>query len=552
MPTAIDRSRRLTVSPAALSLLLLSLSACPSNPVGAADVGAPDTAQGLPDGGADGGGDPGPDAAAYDAGLLDAMAVPADAGAEGLADASAAGPADSAAQDPADASAAGPADAGADGPDTGPRFPAWPPVFISAFGLSLDGPVADGQDTWVELTIANPAGLAQLGSWSYSTANYTYVTVELTSGQIPFLLEAGDVLRVHGSSWTGTSDQQKADNHPGVWDLASTEPFGPSLKHGLLWLHAADGTVIDAVFYETARNQGDWLDGDALLAAQGIVAAGEWPTSLATGAVVLADADREFARLAAPNREGDSASDWQVAGTSLETYYERAAGKTGAALEAALHEIIKGHVVFPYSEVGSIFTVTDADPAIPGNVIQFYTGRTTKSDFNKEHLWAKSHGGFESDAYAGFSDLHHLRPTRPDVNSARWHLDFDEGGVPYSDSGCNIVEGYSFEPRDAVKGDVARALFYMAVRYDGDEPPMPDLGLVELIPSLLNAQGQPDNNQHTSTPRFGRLSTLLRWHQQDPPDDRERARNDVIFRDYQRNRNPFVDHPEWVAEIWGP
>ena len=503
-------------------------------PIAVLLAACPTTASPFVDGGAD--------AAAQ----TDAAPASTDAGDSGVPSTPDATTADGGREDAGE----GPADAGA--PDGGPRFPEWPPIFISAYGLSLDGPAADGEDTWIELTVAHPAGLASLGSWSLSTANYSYVTLELASAEVPFALEAGDVLRLHGSGWTGVRDQQRADNHPGVWDLASSEPFGPSLKHGLLWLHAADGTVIDAVFYETGLNQGDWLEADALAAAQQVVAAGEWPTTEASGAVVLADADREWARLAVGLREGDSAADWQVVGATLETYYESAMGKTGAPLKAALHDILKDHVVFPYSEVSSIFTASDADPAVPGNVIDFYTGRSTRSDFNKEHLWAKSHGGFESDAYAGFSDLHALRPARPDINSVRWHLDFDEGGVPYSDSGCKVADGYSFEPRDAVKGDVARALFYMAVRYEGDDPPMPDLELVEAIPSLLNAQGQPDNNQHTSTPRIGRLSTLLRWHQQDPPDAGERARNEVIFRDYQRNRNPFVDHPEWISVIWGP
>lgn len=506
-------------------LLLGLVCACstPSSPADAGPSTAPDGAASVPDGSlgpTDAGADGGtlPDAAATDSGSTPDASEGADAGA---------------------------------GLDSGPHFPAWPPIFFSALGLSQDGPVADGEDTWIELTVADPAGLEALGSWTFSTANFSDVLVELASTEVPFALSAGDVLRVHGAGWTGTRDQQKSDNHPGVWDLASKEPFGPSLKHGLVWLSAGDGRVLDAVLYETGRNQGDWLEGDALAAAQRVVAAGQWPATGPTSAVVLADADREWARLRSGNREGSAATDWQVVGASLDTYYERAAGKTGAALKAALHEILKGHVVFPYSEVASIFTVTDPDPAVPGNVLQFYTGRSTRSDFNKEHLWAKSHGGFDSDAFAGYSDLHMLRPTRPDVNSVRWHLDFDEGGTPYSDSGCKVQAGLSFEPRDAVKGDVARALFYMAVRYDADEPPMPDLELVEAIPSLLDAQGQPNNDQHTNTPRMGRLSTLLRWHVQDPPDDRERARNEVIFRDYQRNRNPFVDHPEWVAAIWG-
>ena len=86
---------------------------------------------------------------------------------------------------------------------------------------------------------------------------------------------------------------------------------------------------------------------------------------------------------------------------------------------------------------------------------------TIGADFNREHVWAKSHGGFDADSQDGYSDLHHLRPTRPDVNSARWHLDFDEGGELYSDSGCRRVVDLSWEPQEVVKGDVARMLFYM-------------------------------------------------------------------------------------------
>lgn len=478
-----------------------------------------------------------------DAGVMDAG--PTDAGPTSDAGAPDGGPTPDAGAPDAGPTDAGPTDGGA------VAYPDWPPLFISAFGLSYDGPVASGGDVWVDLTVARPDALAALGAWSFSSANYDYVYQELTAAEVPFALAAGDVIRVHGAGFAGTTDRTRADNDPDVWDVVSEEPFGPSFKHGLLWLAGPDGAVLDAVVYETGLNQGDWLTGDALAQAEAAVAAGEWPSPDAADAVRVADPDREWARLSPPTRAGDAAADWQIVGATLETYYERAAGLTGDALKAALHAIVKDHVVIPYSEVASVFTVTDADPADPTKVIQFYTGRPTTADFNKEHVWAKSHGGFDSDAYAGYSDVHALRPTRPDVNSVRWHLDFDEGGTPYSDSGCNLADGLSFEPRDAVKGDVARALFYMAVRYEGDDPPMPDLELVEDIPSLLDAQGLPNNDQHTSTPRIGRLSTLLRWHVQDPPDDGERRRNDLVFERFQRNRNPFVDHPEWVHAIWG-
>ncbi len=534
-PRFVSRPAALAI--AALLVALATLTGCPSEPAPPA----------VEDGGvaADSGVEPSDGSA--DAGLPDAAAdAGVDAGVDGGEDAGT--PVEDAGLPVEDAGTpdGGEADAGV------PPLPRWPPVFISAFGLSHDGPVSDGADVWVELTIAN-AVFAQAGSWTYSSANHAYVNQQLESTQLPFELADGDVVRIHGSAYTGTTDVRKSDNNPGVWDFVSSEAFGPSFKHGLLWLEAADGTVLDAVIYETGRNQLGWLQEAALAAAQKAVDDEEWPSTSPDDAVSIPDSDRHWARLR-PTLigQGDSAADWQAVGATLETYYERAMGKTGDELKAALHEIIADHVVLSYREdVNAAFSVTDADPDNPGSIIQFYTGQSTQSDFNKEHLWAKSHGGFGSDAYAGYSDLHHLRPTRPDVNSTRWHLDFAEGGVPYSDTTCNIVEGVSFEPRDEVKGEVARALFYMAVRYEGDDPPMPDLELVEEIPSLLNAQGQPDNNQHVSTPRHGKLSHLLRWHVEDPPDDRERARNDVIFETLQRNRNPFVDHPEWVYEIWG-
>jgi endonuclease I len=77
---------------------------------------------------------------------------------------------------------------------------------------------------------------------------------------------------------------------------------------------------------------------------------------------------------------------------------------------------------------------------------------------------------------------------------------------------------------------------YMAIRYEGGDG-WPDL---ELNDSVSNG----------SAPLFGRLPVLLQWHRADPPDAFERRRNDVIFTRWQHNRNPFIDHPEWVASIW--
>ncbi|GAA2447044.1 endonuclease I family protein [Streptomyces macrosporus] len=226
-----------------------------------------------------------------------------------------------------------------------------------------------------------------------------------------------------------------------------------------------------------------------------------------------------------------------------DTYYAPALGKTGTALKAALHDIVDDHTRLSYSQVWDALGDTDEDPANPNNVILLYTGRSqAKSDhggdvgdWNREHVWAKSHGDFGTTAGPG-TDLHHLRPADVRVNSIRGNKDFDEGGSAVGGAPGNYTDSDSFEPRDAVKGDVARMILYMAVRYEGDD------GFPDLEPN--------DRVGNGSAPYHGRLGVLKRWHQEDPPDAFERNRNEVVHSEYQHNRNPFIDHPEWVEAIW--
>ncbi|PFI69074.1 ribonuclease [Priestia megaterium] len=228
----------------------------------------------------------------------------------------------------------------------------------------------------------------------------------------------------------------------------------------------------------------------------------------------------------------------------VEDYYRTAAEKTGNSLKTELHNIIDHHTELSYSAVWEALKKTDEDPANANNVILLYTGRSQAKgtngggvdDWNREHVWAKSHGDFGTAMGPG-TDLHHLRPTDVSVNSTRGNLDFDNGGTEHSEALGNYFDSDSWEPRDEVKGDVARMLFYMAVRYEGDVSDEPDLELNNTV-----------NNG--TAPYHGKLSVLLKWNAQDPVDDRERRRNDIIYSDYQHNRNPFIDHPEWVNEIW--
>jgi len=230
-------------------------------------------------------------------------------------------------------------------------------------------------------------------------------------------------------------------------------------------------------------------------------------------------------------------------GPHPDDYYANAEGKTGAALKAALHTIISSQTKLSYDQVWTALQSTDQDPANSNNVILLYSGRSQSkttnggnpNDWNREHVWPQSHGGFGTTAGPG-TDVHHLRPEDVSVNAARGNLDFDNGGSTVAEcSGC-AADGDSFSPRAAVRGDVARMIFYMAVRYDGGD------GFANLEPNNVVNNG--------SSPYVGKLSVLKAWSAADPPDAFEQRRNQVIYDTWQHNRNPFIDHPEWVNSIW--
>jgi len=229
-------------------------------------------------------------------------------------------------------------------------------------------------------------------------------------------------------------------------------------------------------------------------------------------------------------------------------YYDGTQGLTGAALKAALHDIIDDHTPYSYDDLRDyILPNTDEDPDNSNNIILLYTCRSQPKstfgggvdDWNREHVWAKSHGDFGNTAPCG-TDAHHVRPTDASVNSYRGNKDFDYGGSPLYDCGdfAGWVADGTFEPRDEVKGDVARMIFYMAVRYEGDSGEL-DLEIVDYVPSSPAGE-----------PYHAKLSTLLEWHANDPVDSWEETRNDKIYNIWQHNRNPFIDHPEFASRIW--
>jgi len=236
-------------------------------------------------------------------------------------------------------------------------------------------------------------------------------------------------------------------------------------------------------------------------------------------------------------------------------YYDTIQDQTGDELKTILYNIIKDHTEYPYTssstDTWDILKDADEDPNNPENVILIYSGRSVDAEqeynngagWSREHVWAKSRGDFGTSNGAG-TDAHHLRACDISVNSARNNRWFDECSEPYYDGSFNTGSFTSstewvWKPRDEVKGDVARMMFYMATRYEGDNGE-PDLELIDYIPY----------DQYTNDPIHAKLSTLLLWHTQDSVDINEQRRNDIIY-SYQNNRNPFIDHPEYVDLIWG-
>lgn len=225
-------------------------------------------------------------------------------------------------------------------------------------------------------------------------------------------------------------------------------------------------------------------------------------------------------------------------------------GLEGDALVQAVARLAaQGQAPLSYAELWSALAETDADPDDPARILLFYSGRShpvddkrsdalnpggyTDHSWNREHVWPRAKG-FRNARDLAHNDLHHIRATDAWCNERRGNLDFDDGGERLKTCAARIREGRSFEPRDAVKGDVARMLFYMDVRYNG-EGGLPDLRLVDRV--------------GTGGAELGRLCTLLRWHEQDPVDALERRRHDRIVA-IQGNRNPFVDTPSLAARVY--
>lgn len=239
-------------------------------------------------------------------------------------------------------------------------------------------------------------------------------------------------------------------------------------------------------------------------------------------------------------------------------YYDNAQGKYGQELRLALYNIIKTNFTsISYNELWDAYPRTDKKPngkvwdiysdnpnGTPPYEYTFFTDQcgnpTGEGDcYNREHTVPAS---WFNDASPMYTDLFHVLPTDGYVNNRRSNHPYGKVGNASwtsengSKLGSSATSGYSgtvFEPIDSFKGDVARIYFYMSTRY---------------MDKIANWTGESFQNNDLSS---WAKNLFLQWHQLDPVSSKERKRNDSVYV-IQHNRNPFVDHPEFVNDIWGP
>jgi endonuclease I len=225
-------------------------------------------------------------------------------------------------------------------------------------------------------------------------------------------------------------------------------------------------------------------------------------------------------------------------------YYQSSEGLLGSALQIELHTKIKGHTVIPYGSSGTVPAMRMLDALVSDstqvNLIYWGSARLgsnyggSSGQWNHEHCWPQSYGVSSG---PGNSDLFNLRPADVQANAERGNLYYAEvtnGSVPSFAPLCR-KSNTVWMPRNEEKGMLARAMLYMAVRYEGDDA-TPDLKL--------------SDTPNSATYTFGKLSDLLAWHRQYPVTEAERLRNHTIYSSYQKNRNPFVDDPDYAEMIF--
>ncbi len=259
-------------------------------------------------------------------------------------------------------------------------------------------------------------------------------------------------------------------------------------------------------------------------------------------------------------------------------YYDTVDTTDPTTLRTTLHDVIDDHTRYPYTSTATdtwdILENADEDPNNAGNILDLYKNASYpkfgggNDYYQREHVWPSSYG-FPNDNAGNYpyTDCHNLHLCDGSYNATRSNKPYRNcdpscselpteynngqgGGTGAYPGNSNWTSGSfttgTWETWIGKRGDVARSLFYLDVRYEGGTHGItgaaePDLILTD-NEALIDASNTGSNE---SIAYMGMLSVLLQWHQEDPVDADEQIRNDVVYA-YQGNRNPFVDHPEWV------
>ncbi len=261
-------------------------------------------------------------------------------------------------------------------------------------------------------------------------------------------------------------------------------------------------------------------------------------------------------------------------------YYNSVDTTNSTTLRQTLHEVIDDHQRFPYTSSGTdtwdILESAQEDPSNPSRVLDVYMNASYakvsggNQNYDREHPWPKSYG-FPNDGGSNYpyTDCHVLFLCNSSYNSSRSNKVYDacigcDEKTTQSNNGAGGGSGTyvgnsnwtesgglgKWETWVGRRGDVARALLYMDVRYEGGTHGStghsePDL----ILTDNLNLVSSSNTGNNLSVAYMGRLSVLLQWHAEDPPDAFELGGHEVVY-GFQGNRNPFIDHPEWVDCIF--
>lgn len=252
-------------------------------------------------------------------------------------------------------------------------------------------------------------------------------------------------------------------------------------------------------------------------------------------------------------------------------YYNSATG-SGYTLKTQLKNIIKnGHIDQGYGALYDGYRTSDTDNFYENDntVLDMYSENPTGSDpynythgdrqcgnynsendcYNREHIFPQ---GFFNEQTPMRTDIHHVVPSDGSVNGRRSSYPFGEvsnashtsqNGSKVGTNTFDSFNGIVFEPLNEFKGDIARMLLYFATRYED-----------EVTDNSWDAPNASENNPLNGTNNQvyedWYIKLLYKWHTNDPVNQREIVRNNAAYQ-FQGNRNPFIDHPEYVAQIWG-